>query len=75
MLFLTHKAKESEMEELARAITDSFSLIKQLLAAATGEGGNVVSMDEAAVLESISSILQNVAAFMTELVGEIATKV
>ncbi len=75
MLFLTHKAKESEMEELASAIIDGFSLVKQLFAAATGEGGNVVSMDEGTFLESISSIIQNFTAFMTELAGEIATKV
>jgi len=63
------------MEELATAIVDGVSLFSQLFNAATDGGGNVMAIDQATMWESISSIVQNLAAFVTELAGEIASKI
>ncbi len=62
------------MEQLATAIIDGVHLIKQLLIAAGNGEGNVVALDEQALWEGISSIVQNLTAFLTQLAGEIATK-
>lgn len=62
------------MEELATAIVDGASLIKQLFSSAAGAEGNIVAIDEATLWETMSTIVQNIAAFMTQLFGEIVTK-
>jgi len=61
------------MNELATAIVDSVSLIKELFSDAA-TGGNVVAMDQATLMDAISSIVQNVAVFVTQLIGEIVVK-
>ena len=65
--------KGVKMDELATAIVDSVSLIKELFTGAV-EGANVVAMDQATLMDAISSIVQNVAVFVTQLIGEIVTK-
>ena len=62
------------MEELATAIVDGASLMKQLFSLAAGTEGNIVPIDETTVLETLSSIAQNITSFVTELVGQILTK-
>ena len=62
------------MEQLATAIVDGAHLVKQIFISAANGEGNIVALDEEALLESISSIVQNLAAFLTQLVGEIIIK-
>jgi hypothetical protein len=61
------------MEELATAIVDATVLLRDLIDGATAQG-NVAAADQGEVWESISSIVQNLAAFVTELAGQIAGK-
>ena len=63
------------MEELATAIVDGFNLIKQLFSSASAAGSNVAAIDHESLMESISSIVQNIAAFVTELAGAIITRI
>jgi hypothetical protein len=66
------------MDSLATAIVDAASLFRSLLDSASGAGGNavanVVALSQADVLHSLTSIVQNLAAFVTELLGAIAGK-
>lgn len=66
------------MDALARAIVDAASLFRSLLDSATAPGGNevanVVALSQADVMQSLTSIVQNLAAFVTELLGTIAGK-
>jgi hypothetical protein len=66
--------EEVEMDALATAIVDAASVLKNLVDAAGDGQANVAAVDQADLLESISSIVQNVAAFLTELAGNIAGK-
>ena len=66
------------MDALATAIVDAASLFKSLLDGASGPGGNavvnVVALSQGDVLHSLTSIVQNLATFVTELLGAIAGK-
>ncbi len=62
------------MEELATAIVDAASVLKNLVDA-TGDGqGNAVAVNQADLLQSISAIIQNLASFLAELAGSVAAK-
>jgi hypothetical protein len=66
------------MDSLATAIMDAASLFRSLIDSASGSGenavANVVALSQADVLHSLTSIVQNLAAFVTELLGAIAGK-
>jgi len=62
------------MDELATAIVDAASILKNLVDAAGNGQVNTAAVDQSALLQSISSIVQNMAAFFTELAGAIAGK-
>jgi len=66
------------MDALATAIVDAASLFRNLLDGASEPGGNmianVVAVSQGDVLQSLTSIVQNLAAFVTELLGAIAGK-
>ena len=63
------------MEQLAQAIIDGASLIKQVLTDMAGadSGGNALSDTE--LWQDITSIVQNFAGFLTQLIGEITTHI
>ncbi len=67
------------MDSLATAIVDAASLFRSLLDHAAEPGGNavanVVALSQADVLHSLTSIVQNLAAFVTELLGAIAGRI
>jgi hypothetical protein len=62
------------MEQLAEAIMESAALIKQIFISAATAQGDTIVLDKSDVWESISTIVQNFTAFMTQVVGEIAAK-
>jgi hypothetical protein len=62
------------MEELASAIVDGINLVKLLFADASAAEGNTIAIDQESLMDGISSIVQNIAAFVTELTGLIVTK-
>jgi hypothetical protein len=62
------------MEQLATAIVDGAHLIQQIFVAAANGEGNIVALDQQTLLDGLSSIVQNMAAFLTQLVGEIIIK-
>jgi hypothetical protein len=66
--------EEVEMEELATAIVDAASVLKNLVDGAGDGQVNVAGVDQSDLLQSISSIVQNLAAFLTELAGAIAAQ-
>lgn len=61
------------MDALATAIVEGASLIKQIFTSASAEG-NVTALDQEAALDTISSVVQNFAAFFTELISAIIGK-
>jgi hypothetical protein len=66
------------MDALATAIVDAASLFKNLLDSASGPGGNavanVVTLSQGDVLHSLTTIVHNLATFVTDLLGAIAGK-
>lgn len=66
--------EEVEMKELATAIVDAASVLKNLVDGAGDGQVNVAAVDQSDLLQSISSIVQNLAAFLTELAGAIAAQ-
>jgi alpha-D-ribose 1-methylphosphonate 5-triphosphate synthase subunit PhnH len=66
------------MDALATAIVDAASLFRSLLDGTSEPGGNivanVVAVSQEDMLQSLTSIVQNLAAFVTELLGVIAGK-
>ncbi|MCJ7769594.1 MAG: hypothetical protein MUO92_03850 [Dehalococcoidales bacterium] len=62
------------MEQLTEAIMESAALIKQIFISAATAQGDAIVLDKSDVWESISTIVQNFTAFMTQVVGEIAAK-
>ena len=62
------------MEQLTEAIMESAALIKQIFISAATAQGDAIVLDKSDVWESISTIVQNFTAFMTQVVGEIALK-
>jgi len=60
------------VEQLARAIVDSFYLVKELFVDLGNGGGNIAAQDGEVLLANFSSIAHNFLSFLTELFGEIA---
>ena len=62
------------MDALATAIIEGASLIKQVFTSAAAEGNVTSVMDQETTLETLSSVVQNFAAFFTELISAIIGK-
>ncbi len=59
------------MEQLAKAIVDAIYLVKELFVDLGNGEGDIAAQDQEVLWGSISSIVQNVLSFLTELFGEI----
>ena len=62
------------MEQLADAIIESAALVKQIFSSAATAEGDVIALDKSAIWESVSSIVQNFSVFITQVIGEMASK-